>query len=113
MKIFRQYNSANLCYLIEYDPHISFLAIHKYWDGTLGCGFVDHSWIKAQEVGYLELLLDTGISKRRMQKVVEALQQTKTSISATDVLQFLRGETDELKEYNDGVPWPSPSTISW
>jgi len=117
VKMIRQYqgrkSDCSYAYLIEFDPRVSFLGIFKHWDGTVRCGFVDHYRCKDEEIGFLEILLDLGLSRRRIERVVHDLQTTRTSISATDVTRFLNGETDELPQYNDGVPYGHTSTISW
>ena len=109
VKMIRQYqgrkSSYQYVYLIEFNPSMSFLGIFKQWDGTISCGFVDHYRCKDEEVGFLEMLLDLGLSRRKIEKIVHTLRTTKTSVASTDVQRFISGETDELKEYNDGVPY--------
>lgn len=111
MKISKRYNGRKseieYTYLIEFRAHMSSLAIFKGWNGTVDCGFVNSTRENSgyRKVGFLELLLDLGISQRKIEKIVHDLQATKTSIASTDIMRFIRGETDELKEYNNGKPW--------
>lgn len=64
-----------ICYIIDYEDHHSYLAIHYYEGGVMSCGYLDRSVGETRpgyyvhETSFLDILVVAGITKTMLEEV--------------------------------------------